>query len=260
MIDLWLNQSDLSIIVTLTVGYGLSGVLCVVVSFLPAWRQAALRYNGVVAPFFVSAGTLFALMTAFLGSAVHDSVRNANQAVMQEREGALRIITLAEALPGNGPAGRLPDLTRTYIHSVLDHEWPLPAARFNAPQTEAALVGLLGAIADREIASTAGNAIQAAFLRAAEGISAGRVTRLGLSRPDADNLRWTGVLVLGLLTQLSVAAVHLDRLRPQVLALILSTSATIAALGVVATAERPFSGLLAVSREPLEQLVVPRPQ
>ncbi len=50
---------------------------------------------------------------------------------------------------------------------------------------------------------------------------------------------------------------HLDRARAQVLALLLSTAATVTALAVVATTERPFTGLLTVSRAPLEHLLTP---
>jgi hypothetical protein len=58
---------------------------------------------------------------------------------------------------------------------------------------------------------------------------------------------------------LSIAAVHLDRARAQVLALLLSTAGTVTALGVVATTERPFSGLLTVSRAPFEHVLTPDP-
>ncbi len=49
-------------------------ILCGTWSFLRAARSTVVRNQGVVAPFFVSAGTLFALMTAFLGNAVHETV------------------------------------------------------------------------------------------------------------------------------------------------------------------------------------------
>lgn len=257
MINAWLDLPDWQIIAVLTGGFTLTGVLCVTLSFMGFARPVAVRYQGVVAPFFVSAGTLFALMTAFLGSAVHESVRSANLAVMQERAGALRIIVLAEAQPHNPAAKDLPDQARAYVRSVLNHEWPLPVGRYNAPQTEMALKRMFSTVAHHDMAAIGGTAIQSAFIRALEEISAGRIARLGLSRPDADNLRWLGVLILGLLTQFSVAAVHLDRVRAQVLAVLLSTAATITALGVVATTERPFSGFLSVSRAPLEHLLTP---
>ncbi len=257
MIDAWLDLPDWQIIAVLLVSFTFTGILCVAASFHRAARPIAERYKGVVAPFFVSAGTMFALMTAFLGNAVHESVRSATQAVMMEREGIVRIITLAEAQPNNPAIWALPDQARAYVRSVLTDEWPLPPGRYRAPQTEAALRQMFTTVAHHDMAVLGGNAVQAAFLRALEEISAGRIVRLGLSRPDADNLRWMGVLLLGLLTQLSIAAVHLDRARAQVLALLLSTAATVTALAVVATTERPFTGLLTVSRAPLEHLLAP---
>lgn len=259
MIDAWLDLPDWQIIAVLLGAFTLTGMLCVVVSFHRAARPTADQYKGVVAPFFVSAGTLFAVITAFLGNAVHESMRAANQAVMQERDGVVRIITLAEAQPHNPVIVDLPEQARAYVRSVLHHEWPLPSGRYRAPQTEAALQRMFTTVAHPDMGRTGGTAMQAAFIRALEEVSAGRITRLGLGRPGADNLRWIGVLLLGLLTQMSIAAVHLDRMRAQVLALLLSTAATVVALGVVATTERPFAGLLSVSRAPLEQLLLPDP-
>jgi hypothetical protein len=259
MIDAWLDLPDWQIVAVLLVAFTFSGILCVAASFHPAARTTAETYKGVVAPFFASSSMLFALMTAFLGNAVRESMRSANQAVMMERDGLVRIITLAEAQPNNPAIWVLPDQARAYVRSVLADEWPLPPGRDHAPQTEAALRQMFTTVAHHDMAVLGGNAVQAAFLRALEEISAGRIIRLGLSRPDADNLRWMGVLLLGLLTQLSIAAVHLDRARAQVLALLLSTAGTVTALGVVATTERPFSGLLTVSRAPFEHVLTPDP-
>jgi len=254
MIDQWLDMADWAMILVLALGYTGTGALAVALSFLPVFRPAALRYQGIVAPFFVSSGALFGLMTAFLGSAVYDTVRAANQSVMQEREAAIQIIDLAHARDDTPAIARLPDLTRAYVKTVLEHEWELSEQEFSAPEAERAYATLLDAIADREVGREGGNAIQAALLRAAQDIGSARVVRLTLRSPRADHYRWIGVLLLGVLMQFSVAAVHLDRVRPQVLALLLSTSATVVALGVIAITERPFQGGLSVSSEPLRQL------
>lgn len=193
-------------------------------------------------------------MTAFLGNAVYDTVRTANQAVMQEREAAIQIIDLARARDETPAIARLPDLTRTYVKAVLAHEWNLPEQRFSAPEAERAYAALLDAIADPKIARVGGSAIQAALLRAAQDIGSARVVRLTLRSPRADHFRWIGVLLLGVLTQFSIAAVHLDRIRPQILALLLCTAAIVVSLGVIAMTERPFEGALSVSPGPLVQV------
>lgn len=255
MIDRWLDLPDWMTILVLLLGYSGTAALCVGLSFLPMFRPAALRYQGIVAPFFVSCGALFGLMTAFLGSAVYDTVRTANQSVMQEREAAIQIIDLARVRDDTPSIARLPGLTQAYVKAVLEHEWNLAEHRFSSPEAERAYGALLDAIADPEIGRLGGNAVQAALLRTAQEIGSARVVRLTLRSPRADQFRWIGVLLLGVLTQFSIAAVHLDRIRPQILALLLSTGAIVVSLGVIAVTERPFDGALAVSAEPLIQVI-----
>lgn len=258
MIDQWLDLPDWAMFLVLAAGYTCTGAVAVGLSFLPVFRPMAVRCQGVVAPFFVSAGALFGLMTAFLGSAVYDTVRQANQTAMQEREAAIQIIDLARVREDIPAIARLPDLTRAYLNTVLEHEWHPSDKRFSAPEAERAYSALLDTIADPEVGRAGGNAIQAAFLRAAQEISSARVVRLTLRSPRADHFRWAGVLLLGVVTQFSIAVVHLDRIRPQLLALFLSTCAAVVALGVIAVTERPFDGALAVSAEPLRQVVESR--
>lgn len=260
MIDHWLDMPEWLMILVLTLGYTGTGAVAVTLSFLPVFRPTVISFQGIVPPFFASSAALFGLMTAFLGSAVNDTVRMANQSVMQEREAAIQIIDLARARADTPAIARLPELTHAYVKAVLDHEWDVSEHQhqFSAPQAERAYAALLNAIADPEIARAGGGAIQAALLRGAQDINAARVVRLTLRSPSADHFRWIGVLLLGVLTQFSLATVHLDRIRPQVLALLLSTTAIVAALGVIAVTERPFEGALSVSSEPLRQVVARR--
>lgn len=255
MIDLWLDQPDWITIGVLGLAFSLSGALFCCLSFLPAFRHQTASFQGVVGPFFTSSGALFALMTAFLGSSVYDAASTANETVMRERQGAIEIIDLARALRPHPAITRLPDLTRAYLHAVIEHEWNVRTNRLGSPITEQAYAQLLAEIAGAEVAQAGGGTMQAALLRAAQDIHAARLTRLSLQAPRGDGLRWVTVLLLGLLTQASIAVVHLDRLRSQILALTLSTLATVITLGLIAITERPFDGALGVSPEPLRQVI-----
>lgn len=255
MIDVWLNLPDPLIIGILVGGFGLSALLFSWTSFSARTRPTVVTFQGVVGPFFVSTGTLFALMAAFLGSSVHESARSGANAVMMEREGAIQVMDLALAMPDRAHADRLVGLTRDYIRAVVDIEWHMRQGRLSAPQADAAYRRLLDAIADTEIWTSAKPPLQRALLDAAQEISSGRLTRLSVRGKQVDQIAWIGVLVLGLLAQWSVGAVHLDRRRPQALALALTTSAIVTALGVVALTERPFSGWLALSPAPLAELL-----
>jgi len=53
---------------------------------------------------------------------------------------------------------------------------------------------------------------------------------------------WLATLILGVLTQIAVAVVQLDKIRPQALALLVFTSAFAATVALIGLGERPFTG------------------
>jgi hypothetical protein len=60
---------------------------------------------------------------------------------------------------------------------------------------------------------------------------------------------------LGVLTQVAVAVVQLDRLRPQALALFVFTTAFAATVALIGVNERPFSGR-AIDDAPIRAAIV----
>ena len=81
-----------------------------------------------------------------------------------------------------------------------------------------------------------------------------RMERVMLLDRESAPLNWVATLILGVLTQIAVAVVQLDRLRPQVLALLVFTTAFAATVAVVGLGERPFSGR-AIDDAPLRAAV-----
>ena len=57
----------------------------------------------------------------------------------------------------------------------------------------------------------------------------------------SDQMGWLAMLALGMLTQVAVAVVQLERLRPQALALFVFTTAFAATVVIIGLGERPFS-------------------
>lgn len=255
MIDRWLDQPDWIIVGSLLVGYGLTAYLCVAISFLQRWRPVVTTFQGIVGPFFVPITGLFALMVAFLGNGAHETLRDASSAVLRERDGAVEIMQIARALPPDSPAARLTGLTRDYLRSVVDSEWELPRGHIGSPETEAAMQRLRAVAIDPAIERQFGAALQRELIDAVAEIGRGRLARLAVSNAVTDELRWIGVLLIGVLSQMAIAAVHLEKRRPQVLALVLATLAAAASLGVIAMSERPFLGLYAMPPTPLQQLL-----
>jgi hypothetical protein len=82
-----------------------------------------------------------------------------------------------------------------------------------------------------------------------------REARLAISGAYPDDRKWAAVILLAFVTQISLAAVHLDRIGPQLLAQAIFCAAAIVAVSLVASVEEPYAPPMAVSSEPLESLL-----
>ena len=122
-------------------------------------------------------------------------------------------------------------------------------------KTDAALAALLRELSDPKIATEAGQAVHSALLSTALRVRDARADRLALASDRTNNVKWTTVLILGLLTQIALAFVHLERPRAQVASIALFSVAAVVALGLIALQEQPFDGALRISSAPLQELL-----
>ncbi len=82
-----------------------------------------------------------------------------------------------------------------------------------------------------------------------------RADRIALNSRQADEIKWVAVLLLGLLTQLSISMVHLDRAPACIAAVAVFSLAAVIALGAIAMQEAPFDGPLRIEPTPLERVL-----
>ena len=71
-------------------------------------------------------------------------------------------------------------------------------------------------------------------------VRAAHENRIVLSSDRTTASKWAAVLLLALITQLAIAAVHLESARPQSAALGIFTLAAVLILGLLAVHESPF--------------------
>jgi hypothetical protein len=211
----------------------------------------ARSFKGVVAPFFVSPILIFGLLLGFIAGDVWH--RNAEAVRVVRGEGDA-LFALSHLSPDSG-AARLQDLIRAYAQTVVTEEWPRMQVGKRAAGSETALKSLLGAIVDAPVSGNSGSAVQRARLDIVLRLHTLRETRLELAGDHTDEIKWTALLILGLVSQIAVAAVHLEIPRPQIAALAIFSTAAVIGLGLVAIQERPFSRPLEVSPEPLMDVV-----
>ena len=240
MIELWLRAGAWAIIV---LPFILLYSIAAAIVWLTHESQARPFFAsciGIGAPFFVSVAVLFGLFAAFLANDVHRRNAEAEAAVFREADGLRTILRLGEAL---GAAGNpVKSAAVGYADAVLAREWPAMKGLAGAPEDLSALRNLTVAVLAPDLTAAAPAAVHQAMLDGLIQVRQARLVRLTLTAGISDPLNWLAVLILGMLTQVAVAVVHLERMRPQALALVVFTSAFAATVALIGLSERPFTG------------------
>ena len=114
--------------------------------------------------------------------------------------------------------------------------------RRETPEDLGALRALVLAVLAPKFTAAMPTAAHQAVLDGLVEVRQARRVRLTLSAGVSDPLNWLAVLILGVLTQIAVAVVQLERLRPQALALLVFTTAFAATVVLIGLAEQRLSG------------------
>jgi hypothetical protein len=211
--------------------------------------------NGVVAPFFSAIAVLFALLTGFLAIDVGDRSKQAHAQVRAEATALHNLHTLSVVSVSDMRAIR--KAIRAYVVAATTDEWTgMPYGR-PSPATNAAYDDMLHEVSTPSISRDASEPVHQAMLRAAIEVGAARNARLSLASDRTNHLKWISVILLGLITQVAIALVHVTQEgRAFLAAQIVFASAVVVALGIIALQETPFSGAFSVQPTLLEQIKV----
>jgi hypothetical protein len=248
MIDLWLDTGTAGIVlIPFILLYGIAAAIVWITHLSPA-RGFFATCVGIAGPFFVSVAVLFSLFAVFLASEVLRQGERAHAAVAQEADGIRTVLRLAET--AGEAALPLREAVHAYTDAVLTAEWAAMREGTMAAQPLGPLRALAAAIVAPEVVAAMPMTVHQAMVDAFVEVRHGRMERQAVTARHGASLNWLGMIVLGILTQVAVAVVHLDRLRPQALALFVFTTAFAATVTLIGLHERPFSHL-AIDDAPL---------
>jgi hypothetical protein len=253
MIETWLNLPAFGIFALLTVLYAAGAAAIIWGSFGRRFGPSVQRMDGIVPPFFGAVGLLFALMAGFLASDISERNRQAVRVVQAETAELRNVFTLSVASK--------PDMRdiraawTDYIKAVTGAEWQAMLHGDSAPVAAQAYDKLLREVSDPGIVTEAGAAVHAALVNAAIHIGTARSERLALASDSTNGLKWTIVLILGVMTQVSIGIVHLGKRNAQIGALTVFSLATAITLGLIAMQEYPFAGDVRLPPTPLQDLL-----
>lgn len=250
MIRAWLDLSTIGIFASLAVLYFGVTALLAILTFRSPLTRPIHSLGGVVSPFFNAIAILFALLTGFLANDVGDRNRLANRAVQAEAGELRNIYTLSIASASD--MAEIRTALKAYVASVITDEWPAMAEGKLSPRTSAAYDDLLRKVSDPAIAAESGAAIHAALLNVTVRMSTTRNERLALASDHTNDLKWIVVILLGLITQVSIALVHLEQPRAFMTALLVFATAAVITLGFIALQEYPFYGAFQIQPTPIK--------
>ena len=243
----WLALPVVMLFASLFAFYFATAALLVWLSFRSKLSDRIQSFKGLVAPFFVSTATIFGLLVGFLSNDIWERNKQASRVVLAESDTLLALYSLGAA-SGSDDRG-LRTAIRGYVRAVVDDEWPRLAVQERSAQADAALNALLREVA--QPVATKDAVIQRTMLDMVLRIRAAREDRVVLSNDRTMVTKWMAVLLLALITQIAIAAVHLERPRPQLAALLIFTIAAISILGLLVVHEAPFEPPIFVPPGPI---------
>lgn len=252
MIEAWLDLPAAGLFVVLAAAYAATAALIMWLACGALTGERLRRFDGVVAPFPAAIGVLFALLTGFLASDVADRNRQAARAVQAEAGELHNVYTLSVASASDMRAIRA--ALSTYARTIVGDEWPAMARDERAVSAGAAYDALLREVSDPKIAQEAGAAVHNALLGATVRAGTARSDRLALAADRTNDIKWATVLILGVMTQVSIALVHLMKRNAQIAALAVFSLAAVITLGLIGLQERPFAGDVRIAPGPLQEV------
>ena len=250
MIRAWLDLSTFGIFLSLGILYFGTALLLGILIFRSPLKKPVQSLTGVVAPFFNASAILFALLAGFLANDISDRSRQANRAVQTEAGELHNVYALSVASVADMASIR--EKMKTYVGSVITNEWPAMAEGRESSRASAAYDELLKKVSDPSIARSSGTAVSAALLNAAVRAGNARNDRLALALDHTNDLKWLVVILLALITEVSIALVHLEKPRACMTAMLVFATAVVITLGFMAIQEYPFYGAFRLSPAPLQ--------
>lgn len=200
-------------------------------------------------------GMIFGLFVAFTAVQVWNDNDHAGAAVSREASALRDAMLLAAGLPEEQQA-RLRDLIREYVQHAATAEWPEMAKQAaslrTAPPALASALQFVAAIApqsagqqtaQREIVSSLRTALDA------------RRERIILSHAAVNPVKWLCLCLQAACVLLVIGLVHCDDRRAACIAMGLFATGVAASVLLIAAHDRPFTGQISISPEPLLQVM-----
>jgi hypothetical protein len=207
-----------------------------------------------------SLSIVFGLFVAFTAAQVWADSDRAGAAVSREASALRSAAILAASLPGETEK-QLRGLIRGYVEEAATVEWPLMAARkasLNA--TPRQLAEALRLVLTLATAAPGQETAQRQITTAIETALDARRQRIIISRSAVNFVKWCCLYLQAACVLLAIAILHCDDRLASLVAIGLFATGVSASVLLIAAHDRPFTGQISVSPEPLLQIMPRAPE
>jgi Protein of unknown function (DUF4239) len=229
-----------------------ASVLCAVAGLLWVRRLVPLSFletHHEVAGFFISVlSVIYAVLLGFVILVVWSDFEEIKEAVVREASQLGDILHMARGFPTAVQQQVQQEIT-TYVHAVVDDEWPAMAQRQVSTRAQSAMASLWHTYMALEPTTTRENALYAETLDRLHALSETRRLRLHASRDKIPRLMWVLLWAGGLITILFTYFFGVQSIRSQVLMTTALTAVIAFVLLLIVALEQPFTGLVRLTPE-----------
>ncbi|HTA40718.1 MAG TPA: hypothetical protein VK760_16670 [Candidatus Acidoferrales bacterium] len=235
-------------VVGVTVLYALVGVAVVRHLMRGHVREG---HNDVLVPIFLTAGTIYAVLLAFLVIGVWENYNAANDNVAEEASTLTTLYRQTNGLPDK-PQADLRKLLREYTEAVATDEWPIQAATGGAsPHARKAIGDLYRSFRTMD-PKVAASPIGVEFLQTLRSVAIDRNRRTTQAAEQLPMVLWTVLIVGGGIVVGMTFLLYMDLIWPHVVFSALMAALIGTLLFITLLLNRPFVGPLAISPEKFE--------
>ena len=259
MMSTWVHELPLWLM-TLVI-FGAISLASAIIHFITGWLAAG-RYGrsfkaispGLLSPL----GIIFGLFIAFTASQVWSDTARANVAVATEASELRSVIVMSAVLPEEAQT-ELRRMVRDYIQYTATTEWPLVAKgavtlNVSPPTLNDALRVTLSLPVVTPGQQTAQREVAASLQHALEV----RRERILISRSEVNGVKWLCLALLAVCLLFAIAFIHCDDRLTSAVAIGLFSAALATTVLLILSHDRPFTGEVALSPEPLLQVMPDR--
>lgn len=256
MISTWLHSLPiwLMTLVAFSVTFLAGAAIHVATGWLAAGRHGK-SYRAISPGLLSPIGIIFGLFIAFTAAQVWNDTARANLEVDTEA-GALRSVVVVSAVLPEESQAALRKLVRDYIQYTASTEWPMMAEgvatlNISPPALNKALQLTLSLPVDTPGQQTAQREVVASLEQALEA----RRERILISRSEVNGVKWACLAILAVCLLLTIAFVHCDNRLTSAVAIGLFSASLATTVLLILAHDRPFTGEIAVTPEPLLQVL-----